>query len=70
MAQTGQSATDVIEDVLAGYFQELDEVRTMLASRYDDFKSGKTIAISGEEALSRLERKSEERRAALMQRGE
>ena len=70
MAQTGQSATDVIEDVLAGYFQEVDDVRAMLASRYDDLKSGKTTAVDGEEVFRRLERMSEERRAAPIHRPE
>jgi predicted transcriptional regulator len=32
--------SDLIEDAMAGYLQELSEVRTMLDGRYDDLKSG------------------------------
>ena len=63
MNQTGRPAVELIEDALAGYLEEVAEVRTMLASRYEDYKSGKTTAISAQEALERLRRKSDERRA-------
>ena len=57
---TGRPAEELIEDALAGHFAYIDDVRNMLDRRYDDFKSGKTVAIDGEEAFARLERKSEE----------
>jgi hypothetical protein len=48
---------------MAGYIDELAEVRNMLDSRYDDIKSGRVKPIDGEGAFARLRRKSEERRA-------
>lgn len=38
-------------------------VRTMLAARYDDIKSGRVKPIDGEQAFARLRRKSKERRS-------
>ena len=49
IAQTGRSADELVEDVMAGYFQELAQVREALDSRYDDVKSGKVKLIPGEE---------------------
>jgi len=60
--RTGRPANDLVEDAMAGYLEELAEVRTMLDSRYDDIKSGRVQPIDGAEAFERLRRKSEERR--------
>lgn len=62
--RTGRPAGDLIEDAMATYLEELAEVRHMLDSRYDDVKSGRVTPMDGEEAFSRLRRKSEERRAS------
>ena len=35
---------------MAGYLQELAQVRETLDSRYDDFKSGDVEPVDGEEA--------------------
>ncbi len=48
---------------MAGYLQELSQVRDSLDSRYDDLKSGRVKPIDGEDALANLRRKSEDRRA-------
>ena len=47
---------------MAGYFEELAQVRETLDSRYDDIKSGKVKLISGEEAFARLMEGIEARR--------
>jgi predicted DNA-binding protein len=60
----GRGTDELVQDVIAGYIDELAEVRNMLDSRYDDIKSGTVKPIDGEEAFARLRRKSEERRAA------
>ena len=60
--KTGRPADDLVEDAMAGYLEELAEVRVMLDSRYDDIKSRRVQPIDGEEAFARLRRKSEERR--------
>ena len=61
--KTGRAPDDLIEDAMAGYLQELSQVREMLDSRYDDLKSGRVKPLDGEEAFAKLRRKSEERRA-------
>ena len=61
--KTGREANDLIEDAMAGYLEELAQVRGMLDSRYEDLKSGRVQAIDGETAFEGLLRKSQERRA-------
>jgi predicted transcriptional regulator len=62
-AKTGRAPDDLIEDAMAGYLQELSQVREMLDSRYDDLKSGRVKPLDGEEAFAKLRRKSDQRRA-------
>jgi predicted transcriptional regulator len=62
-SRTGRAPTDLIEDAMAGYLQELAQVREMLDGRYDDLKSGRVKPVDGEEAFAKLRRKSEDRRA-------
>ena len=38
-----------MQDVVAGYVEELASVRAVLDSRYDDLKSGKVKPIPGDE---------------------
>ena len=61
-AKTGRAPDDLVEDAMAGYLQELSQVRDSLDSRYDDLKSGSVKPIDGEDALANL-RRSEDRRA-------
>ena len=61
--KTGRAPNDLIEDAMAGYLQELAQVREMLDGRYDDLKSGRVKPVDGEEAFASLRRKSEKRRA-------
>jgi len=63
-AKTGRSADELVEDAMAGYLKELTGLRSMLDARYDDIQSGRVKPIDGEEAIARLRRKSEERRAS------
>jgi hypothetical protein len=60
--ETGRPARELVEDVVAGYFDELAETREMLNSRYDDLKSGRVKPIDGEEAFARLKAKTEAQR--------
>ena len=62
-AKTGRAPDDLIEDAMAGYLQELAQVREMLDSRYDEFKSGAVKPVDGEEAFDRLRRKSKNRKS-------
>ena len=63
-AKTGRAPDDLVEDALAGYLQELSQVRETLDSRYDDVKSGRVKPVDGEESFARLRRKSEDRRTS------
>jgi predicted DNA-binding protein len=62
-AQTGRGADELVQQVVAGYVNELATVRNMLDSRYDDLKSGVVKSIDGEEAFARLGDKSKNRRS-------
>lgn len=60
---TGRAPEEIVEDALAGYFEEAASLRVVLDSRYDDLKSGRIKSIDGEEAFRRLREKSERRRS-------
>jgi hypothetical protein len=62
VAETGRPVEELVEDAMAGYFDELAEVRQTLDARYDDIKSGKVKLIPGDEAFARLKAKSDTRR--------
>jgi hypothetical protein len=61
-AQSGRGTDEVLQDALAGYFNELAGTRDVLNSRYDGLKSGGAEPIDGEEALSRLKAKNQAQR--------
>jgi len=45
---------------MAGYFDEIEQVRGMLDDRYDDLKSGKVQPIDGEVFFENLCQREEE----------
>jgi predicted DNA-binding protein len=53
-AKTGRPANELLEDALAGYFEEVAEIRGMLDRRYDEIKSGRVKSIDGEEFFEAL----------------
>jgi hypothetical protein len=55
---TGRPQDELVEDVVAGYFDELAKTREMLDSRYDDLKSGRVKTISGDEVETYFREKS------------
>jgi hypothetical protein len=57
---TGRAPGELVEDVIAGYFDELTQTREMLNSRYDDLKSGRVKPIDGEEFFDGLRRREED----------
>jgi hypothetical protein len=63
VAETGRGPDELIEDAMAGYFEELTQTREMLNSRYDDLKSGRVKPIPGDEVIARLREKSAARRS-------
>jgi hypothetical protein len=52
----------LLEDAVAGLFDELAYTREMLDRRYDDLESGRVQPIDGEEAYRRLMEKTATRR--------
>ncbi len=61
-AQSGRGTEDLLQDALAGYLDDLAQTRNMLNSRYDHLKSGRVKPVDGEEALARLQAKTEAQR--------
>jgi predicted DNA-binding protein len=57
--ETGRTAEEFVQDALAGYFEELAQVRGMLDSRYDDIKSGQVQPIDGEAFFASLRQREE-----------
>jgi hypothetical protein len=57
-AESGRGMDDLIEDALAGYFDEVRQIRETLDSRYDDLKSGRVKPIPGDEVEAYFRDKS------------
>ncbi|MGA2214491.1 MAG: hypothetical protein ABSH31_14540 [Bryobacteraceae bacterium] len=58
--ETGRPTGELVEDVIAGYFEELAHTREMLDSRYDDLKSGRVNPIDGEAFFESLRQREDE----------
>ncbi len=58
--ETGRGPDELVEDAMAGYFDELARAREMVDSRYDDLKTGRVKAIEGEEFMENLRRREDE----------
>ena len=64
-AQSGRGTDDLVEDAMAGYFDEVRQVREMLDGRYDDLKSGRVNPISRDEVIAHFREKSESAKRTL-----
>jgi hypothetical protein len=60
-SRSGLPTDDLMEDAMAGYLQEVTEVRQMLESRYDDIKSGRVKPVEGEVFFENLRQREDER---------
>jgi hypothetical protein len=60
VTETGRGPDELVEDAMAGYFDELARTRQMLDGRYDDLKSGRVQPIEGEEFFENLRRREDE----------
>jgi hypothetical protein len=60
--ESGRLSHELVEDAVAGYFDELAPTREMLDRRFDDPESGSVKPIDGEEAYRRLMEKTEAQR--------
>jgi hypothetical protein len=59
-AETGRPTPELVEDVVAGYVDELAQTREMLNGRYDDLKSGRVKPIDGEAFFESLRQREDE----------
>ena len=57
--QSRRGTDDLVEDAMAGYFDEVLQAREMLNSRYDDLKSGRVKPISRGEVIAHFREKSD-----------
>ena len=62
VTETGRGPDELVEDAMAGYFDELARTREMLNRRYDDLKSGRVKPISRDEIVAYFREKSAARR--------
>ena len=58
VTETGRGPDELVEDAMAGYFDELAQTREMLNSRYDDLKSGRVKPVSRDEIVANFREKS------------
>jgi predicted transcriptional regulator len=59
-AETGRAKDELVQDVMAGYFEELAQVRQMLDSRYDDVENGRVKPLDGEAFFQSLRQREED----------
>jgi predicted DNA-binding protein len=59
-SQSGRPAGELIEDAMAVYLAEVDDLRRMLDGRYDDIKSGRVKPIDGESFFESLRERENE----------
>lgn len=59
---SGRNATELIQDAVADYVDDLEETRAMLEERYQDVISGRVQGIPGEEVFAKLRARSAARK--------
>ena len=59
-SKSGRPTDDLVEDVMAGYLEEVATMRHTLDSRYEEITSGKVKPISGEELFESLRRREDD----------
>ena len=57
-AISGRATDELVEDAIAGYFAEVQQIRQTLNGRYDDLKSGKVKPVPGDEVEAHFREKS------------
>lgn len=61
--QSGRGTDELVEDAMAGYLDEVAQVRDLVDSRYDELKSGRVRLVPGDEVEAHFRKKSAARRA-------
>jgi predicted DNA-binding protein len=59
-SKSGRPTDDLVEDALAGYLEEVEQVRHVLDSRYDQVASGQVQPLDGEDFFERLRQREAE----------
>jgi predicted DNA-binding protein len=62
-AETGRTRDEVVQEAVAGYFDELAELRGMLDNRFEDVRDGKVKLVPGNEVVAHFREKSAARRS-------
>jgi hypothetical protein len=60
VTETGRGPDELVEDAMAGYFDEMARTREMLNSRYDDLKTGRVQPVDGEDFFENLRCREDE----------
>lgn len=58
--KTGKAPDDLVEDAMAGYLDDLEDVRRTLDRRYAEVKSGRVQPIDGEQFFEELRQRENE----------
>ena len=61
--ETGREREELVRDALAGYFDELAQLKGQLSSRYSDLKSGRVALVSSEQVMLHFSKKSADSRS-------
>lgn len=59
-SKSGRAGEDLLEDALAGYLDELTEMRNTLDGRYDDIRNGQVKPLDGEVFFENLRQREDE----------
>jgi predicted DNA-binding protein len=59
-AKTGRKTDAIVEDVMAGYFDEMQHIRETLNGRYDEITSGRVKPVDGDQFFESLRRRKED----------
>jgi predicted transcriptional regulator len=62
--ESGRPSDELVENVVADFFDDAAFIRETLERRYDDLESGRVRPIPGDEVFARLRTKSAARRAS------
>ena len=60
--ESGRPADELVQDAMAGYFEELNRTGVILDRRYDETKSGAIEMLSREDIVAYFREKSAARR--------
>jgi hypothetical protein len=55
----------LVEDAIAGYFSEVEELRNLLRCRYDEIADGRVQPVDGAEAYRQLKNRASQRRKSI-----